>query len=209
MATSCGALILAGGVSRRMGLDKALLPIPIGGRPAIQRIVLAACRVADPLDVVVVGKPGLYEGLGLAVVPDILPGQGPLVGLYSGLRQSEQEWNLVIGCEFPLVRAAVLIHLRNLAYRDYDAVVPVPQPGYAQPLCAVYHQRVAAVAEAVLAKGSKRLADLRDRLKILYVSREELLANDPDLRTFMAINSSADYERVIALAEEEQRERSK
>lgn len=71
-----GAVILAGGASRRMGDDKAVQDW--GGLRAVDRVAaLAQALGADP--VVVAG--GDY---GLPFVPDPSPGAGPVAGLLAG-----------------------------------------------------------------------------------------------------------------------------
>jgi molybdenum cofactor guanylyltransferase len=72
------AFVLAGGASRRMGRDKALLKLD--GVPMIVRMArLAGPHVAS---VTVIGPPKRYASLGLCVVPDRWPGVGPLGGLH-------------------------------------------------------------------------------------------------------------------------------
>jgi hypothetical protein len=77
MNPQAAAAILAGGRSRRMGVDKALLPL--GGTPLIGH-VLARLR---PLfqEIMIVGDPtGSYRRFGVPVVPDPRPAEGPLTG---------------------------------------------------------------------------------------------------------------------------------
>jgi molybdenum cofactor guanylyltransferase len=77
--------VLCGGASRRMGRDKAL--IPVGGRPLAVRIA-AAIAVAGATRVLAVG--GDLAGLraaGLDAVPDASPGAGPLAGIVTALTE--------------------------------------------------------------------------------------------------------------------------
>ena len=70
----CIGLILAGGRSKRMGEDKARLPLAHTDLLAWQ-----VARLADCCDQVVVS--GDYPEH--AAVPDVLPGLGPLAGLHA------------------------------------------------------------------------------------------------------------------------------
>ena len=73
--------VLAGGQSRRMGRDKALLPL--GDQTLIERVIAATRPLGYPC--FIVGDPATYTHLGLPVHPDRHPGLGPLGGLHTAL----------------------------------------------------------------------------------------------------------------------------
>ncbi|MFL7867205.1 MAG: molybdenum cofactor guanylyltransferase, partial [Anaerolineales bacterium] len=70
MLTIC---VQAGGESRRMGRDKALMPFL--GRPLIQRVVDRLSPIADEI-IVTTNNPDDYRFLGLPLFPDLKPGRG-------------------------------------------------------------------------------------------------------------------------------------
>lgn len=78
-------LILAGGLSRRMGGgDKALLPL--AGKPMLAHVLGALKAHAHPLAINANGDPGRFSGFGLPVIPDTIDGHaGPLAGILAGL----------------------------------------------------------------------------------------------------------------------------
>src|SRR5262245_62947407 len=90
--------VLCGGRSRRMGRDKAL--IPVGGTPMAQRVA-DALWVAGASDVVGVGRePGALASVGLATVPDDRPDAGPAAGIVTALaRAGGDEMVMVVGCD--------------------------------------------------------------------------------------------------------------
>ena len=97
------AVILAGGMARRMGgLDKGL--IELAGRPMVAHIHRA---IAPQVRAVVINANrnlDAYAALGTAVVPDALTGfQGPLAGMASGLRAAHTDWILTLPCDSPFV----------------------------------------------------------------------------------------------------------
>lgn len=76
-------LVLAGGTSRRMGEDKAF--VPLAGRPLIAHVVE---RLAPQLTSLAINAPreeARYAGLGLPLVADDRPDTGPLGGVLAGL----------------------------------------------------------------------------------------------------------------------------
>jgi molybdopterin-guanine dinucleotide biosynthesis protein A len=124
--------ILAGGLSSRMGTDKALLEI--AGRPMVEWVSLALEAVTDR--VVVVGRSTMP---GFDAVPDPVEGPvGPLAGVVAALAEaaaSGSEAVLAVAVDQPFVRAATLGRLVGLF--EGEAVVPVAD-GIRQVTCAVY-----------------------------------------------------------------------
>src|SRR5215813_11499043 len=78
-------LLLAGGLSRRMGGgDKCLRPL--GGRPILDRIIERVRPQVKHLVLNANGDPGRFAGYGLPVVADSVEGfAGPLAGVLAGL----------------------------------------------------------------------------------------------------------------------------
>jgi molybdopterin-guanine dinucleotide biosynthesis protein A len=90
--------VLCGGRSRRMGRDKAL--IPVGGTPMVVRVA-EALWVAGARDVVGVGREaGALTALRLATMPDGQPGAGPAAGIATALAWAAgDELVMVVGCD--------------------------------------------------------------------------------------------------------------
>src|SRR3972149_5635096 len=127
-------IVLAGGKSRRLGVDKALLSL--GGAPphtVVQRVSLVCPRV-----IVAVDRPGRYRRLGLPArfVADASPGLGPLAGLQSGLQACITAHAFVVACDLPFLNMELLRYMAGLP-RSYQALVP-RSAGRDHPLPAVY-----------------------------------------------------------------------
>ncbi len=138
MASPIGA-VLCGGASRRMGVDKAAFEVD--GVPMARGVadVLAA---AGCVPVIAVGGDVAALGrLGLDVVDDQFPGEGPLGGIVTALSVGAPA--AVVACDLPNLRPATMTAL-IAALGDHDAAVAFSDR--AEPLCAVW----AASAEAVL-----------------------------------------------------------
>jgi molybdenum cofactor guanylyltransferase len=71
--------VLAGGASKRFGEDKALFPYR--GKPLLQWVLESLQGAQERF--VVANRP--YEGFGVPVYPDLLPGADSLSGLHSAL----------------------------------------------------------------------------------------------------------------------------
>ena len=77
-------VILAGGLSRRMGAEKAF--VPLAGRPLLAHVVERLGPQVDALVLNANGDPARFAAFGLPVAADPVPGHaGPLAGILAGL----------------------------------------------------------------------------------------------------------------------------
>lgn len=152
-----GAFILAGGRSRRMGRDKALLEYC--GRPLAAYVAGQAAAAAGRAWLV--GPEEKYGHLGFPCLDERFAGCGPLSGIEAALASGLADWCLVLGCDMPGADAASLSRLLDFAEGcGADAAVTVGQDGRPEPLCAVYHARLAPLAARLLEQGRLAVHDL-------------------------------------------------
>jgi len=172
--------ILAGGRSRRMGSDKAL--VSVGGVPMIERVAAALQVVVD--EMVIVGREEPLAGI--PAIPDLSPRpRGPLAGLVTALQHAAGRPVLLVAVDQPLVQAATLQGLVNLL--DQEAVVPV-DGGFRQSTCAAYPAGWAAEADLEDRSGGS-IQSLLDRLPYREVASEEWAAWGEDGRSWYSIDT--------------------
>jgi molybdopterin-guanine dinucleotide biosynthesis protein A len=183
------AAILAGGRARRLGgVNKGTLPI---GTTAIIDRQLEVLR-ALATDVFVVGRDDpAWDARGLRVVPDEIPGAGPLGGIYTAIRCSPYERTLVVACDMPFLSSAFL--LRLAAVEDADLVIPRGERGY-EPLCAIYSRACEGDIHARLTRREYEAATLPAGMRVAEIG----VGND---LTFVNVNTPHDYERAKGLIE--------
>lgn len=188
MRGSCSLVILAGGLSRRMGRDKASLPA--GDGTLLEHLAGRLAPVVD--EIIVAGGSGPGTPVGMQMVEDRYPGLGPLAGMHAGLRAARYPRVWVVGCDLPDVDPALASLLQGLA-EGVDAVVPRidSEP---QGVCALYDRALAPRIEGLLESGERRIKMLLAASTVRYVTPEELRTVDPELRSFRNINTPADYE---------------
>ncbi len=188
MDDSISVAILAGGHSMRMGTNKAF--VEVGGQPLVERVI-ARVRDLGSETFLVANAPGDYTHLGLPVHTDLIPGKGPLGGLYTAIAQARGDYTLVVSCDQPFLNAALLRYLLGL--RDgFDVVVPLNREDYPQSMHAVY-------GKACLEPIRRRID--ADRLKVIgffsdvrvrEVSGQEIDQFDPDRTSFVNVNTPED-----------------
>ena len=158
-----------------MGRDKALLPFTAG--TLAQHVAAAVAGAAG--SATLVGDPGRYSALGYAVIPDRLPGCGPLGGIHAALAATAAEWNLIVACDMPGVSALPLVRLIAAARASpADAVLAAAPGGRAEPLCAMYRAACLPAVQAALERGVRRV-----REGLSDVAVEVLPMNEPMLFT--------------------------
>lgn len=184
-------IVLAGGENRRMGVDKAFLPV--AGIPIIEHVLRALGPVVHRI-IVVTNTPERYRAYDVRVVTDRLDQRGPLTGIYSGLSSSESEYNVVVACDMPFLNAGLLSYIMELA-PGYDAVVPVVG-GQAEPLHAVYSKKLLPLIEERIRENERRIQDIFSSVNVRYVTEQEISRFDPDRRSFINLNTPQQYKEA-------------
>ena len=141
--------VLAGGLGRRLGGDKAV--VRLAGQPLIA-FPLAAMR-AVVTDVTIVAKPDTVlpaaDVLGaVSVLREPARPQHPLVGILHALRAGDGRPVLICPADLPLVTAEVLAELAGADPRGAPAVVAVGPERGLQPLLGCYRPEAAGLLEA-------------------------------------------------------------
>lgn len=178
-------VVLAGGSSRRMGRDKALLEY--GGEPLAARVARRISAICD--DVVVASGDGVRLAcLGLPQVADTHPGAGPLAGIVAGLEAARHELVAVVAADMPEAGPEVLA---SLARRwDGRSVAVVPRTGdRLEPLHALYARSAAPALRRRLDEGRR---SVHEALAALGAQSVEAAALDPTLRFARNLNEPGD-----------------
>jgi molybdopterin-guanine dinucleotide biosynthesis protein A len=183
-------VILVGGQSRRMGVDKAFLEVE--GVPLLGR-VLEVFKEIFAVTILVGGSSDRLAGFGLPCHPDIYPGSA-LGGLYTGLMAAETPFIFVAPCDLPFPSGDVIRHLVSVR-NGYDAVVPVGATGY-EPLLAVYGKNCREPMRGLLEQGNCRIYDIYGDLNINFVNSEILNRLEGGEKTFINLNTRDEYERL-------------
>jgi Molybdopterin-guanine dinucleotide biosynthesis protein A len=102
-------IILAGGNSSRIGVDKSL--IEMNGERMVERVIDRVGRCVDEI-IVVVGKEDKKIELGkildVKILIDSIKGFGPLAGIYEGLRYARAEYCGIFACDLPFLNVDVV-----------------------------------------------------------------------------------------------------
>lgn len=191
-------IVLCGGRSERMGRSKAALPL--GSSTMLERVIRALGAVVEPIVLVAaLGQSIVEPGRAVEIIRDRSEFPGPLEALILGLQSlaSRSRFAFVTGCDFPLMRPAVIHELcRRLA--DHDLVM-LREGQRLHPLVAVYRTSLADRLAQRAARGRRDLVGLASEFNSLVVDAEELRNVDPDLRSLCNVNTPEEYQHVLNL----------
>ena len=194
------AIILAGGFSHRFGQDKGLLQL--ANKPLIEYVLDAISTLVDEKMVVASSKVQAENyakvlGSDFNVLIDVDDVQSPLVGALTGFKEAHGRYALLLSCDTPFVSNDVISLLFELCINRY-AVIPRWPNGYIEPLQAVYCTKLALeAAKNALSEGKLNLRSMVDKLRgVRYVSTLVLQQLDPDLRTFINVNTPLDLKKA-------------
>ena len=183
-------ILLAGGMSRRMGREKGVLKI--GKRYLFQYPLKVLETICDEILISTCNDSSLP--VRYTTVCDEVRGIGPLGGIYTCLKRSSNDLNIVLSYDLPLVNEGLLRYLIR-ERGSFDIVLPSLQENRMEPLCGIYQKRVAAKLKDLI--DTKEYAVYR---ALQLTKSRTLLINDqmpfwhPDL--FLNINHVDDLKRL-------------
>lgn len=194
-------VIQAGGESRRMGQNKAL--VSFLGKPLIQRVFERVAPLADEIVVVTNQREG-FEFLPARLVADVIPGKGALSGLYTAMYTATQPVVGIVATDMPFIHPGVLkAEIELLVKEAADVVIPTStsSPVGVEPMHAVYRRETCLPAiKHAMDADQRKLISWFPEVKVREISEEEVRAIDPHLRTFLNLNTPDELKQAEELA---------
>jgi molybdopterin-guanine dinucleotide biosynthesis protein A len=193
-------VLLAGGRGRRLGLAVPKALATIAGRTFLDRALEALHGACS--EVVVAVPPSFDVEHGRAGrVDDVAQGAGPLGGMIAGLESRPFARAIVLGVDYPLMRADVLRDMlrafdeERARIPELDALIPVVE-NRPQPLCAVYAPSAVAILRDHFANGGRTVMEAIDRLRTVRP-----VVQGRDVVAFTHVNTPDDLARAGSRAE--------
>ena len=182
------AYILCGGTNRRMQTEKGL--IVYKDKTFIEWIIEAIKPITDSIFLVTKNKD--YDQFGYQLVPDIHHSKGPVGGIYTALKHSEAEINLVLSCDIPNITSNVLkTYLIKNIDKNSD-VIYVADENRDYPLIGIYSKKNASEFESAIKNNHLKL------LKVLEkVDYECIKVKPEDYKALQNINTKEELQKLI------------
>lgn len=184
-------LVLAGGQSRRMSRDKALLPYR--GTTLLNHAV----ELLAPLctEVVISSNTPQHHIPDARLLPDEFPQQGPLGGLIAGLKNTSSSYMLTLPCDTPLVPIKALQQLIDIDTEE-PSVIVFREKSQIHPLIGSYPKSLLPQLEGAFASSERSIVRLLSKIPVVFI---EANANLPWYKpgVFENINTLADYQNLL------------
>ncbi len=181
--------ILVGGLSSRMGSDKATLEYK--GVPLVRRVADALLQCVERVRLV--ARPGEAPALGLEVIEDRRAERAPLIGVHAALAACEVSGVLVAACDLPDIEPRLLLALLAVFPTDAGPDIVAPRgPRGLEPLLAIYRPTLLAEIERRIDAGELALMSLLRDAHTLELPEADLRQVDPDLESFRNLNRPED-----------------
>jgi molybdopterin-guanine dinucleotide biosynthesis protein A len=191
--TKITGIVLAGGRSSRMGEDKSLMKL--NGKSLVGYSIDTLKPLCNKV-IISSNNPG-YDFTGCEVWPDQLPYQAPIVGIYSCLKRSETDINIILSCDMPLMSTSMVGFLLAKS-ADFDITVPVHENGKMEPLCGIFKKSSLGILKEFIDKRNFRLNEcIRFASHRLVAVDSQIACYSPNL--FLNINTPADFQKLSLL----------
>lgn len=183
-------ILLAGGMSKRMGKDKGL--VKIGNRFLYQYPLKVLEALCDEILISTCKDLTIPETH--TTVCDEIDGVGPIGGIYTCLKRSSNDLAIVLSYDLPLINTGLLTFLLREC-EAYDIVLPALQENRPEPLCGIYRKNVANILGDMIEKRRYAvhgaLPFVRNRIILI---EKQMPFFRPDI--FLNINEESDLDRL-------------
>ena len=191
-------IILSGGKSLRMGVNKSLLKI---GNKSVIEITVDLMKSLFDNNILSTNTPEEYEFLKLSMIEDVFKDAGPLAGIHSALLKSNTDKNFVISCDVPLINREMIEYI--IDFQTDSKIIISSAAGFLQPLVGIYHKKLLPEIEKILTINS--VESTKPSHKSLHKLIESAGAEITDPTSlpfysdelFFNLNNKKDYEFIL------------
>ena len=205
MPADVAGVLLAGGLSRRMGGgDKCLRPL--GGRPILAHIVERVRPQVGPLLLNANGDAARFAAFGMPVAADVVDGYaGPLAGVLTGLEWAAREapgcrWLASFACDAPFLPEDMVARLLAAVEAEGADMACAASAGRAHPVFGLWPVRLADDLRRAMVEEEIRKVDAwTGRYRLATVAFAEVATPVGPLDPFFNTNRPADLEAAERL----------
>lgn len=187
---TCG-VVLSGGMSSRMGMNKSLLTL--SGKPVIEHIVNALRNCTHSVSVIT-NDPLSYKFLDTNLYADRYPGKGPLAGIEAAIYHGDADIYLCAACDTPFISRKVYNYLLG-ALHDFDAVIPIYNDKI-HPLSGIYTKKVLPKIQQQLDNDERKVRRLFEHINVNYIRTYGGISEDILAGHFFNMNYPDQYEKA-------------
>lgn len=194
MYSDITGVILAGGKSSRMGVNKSFLKL--GNQSIIEHIVGLMKPIFSAV-IIITNTPEEYNFLNLPMFKDIYKWRGPLAGIHSALIHSNKEKVFVLSCDVPLMSREMIEYICE--FKSDKPIIFCEAAGYHQPLAGIYSEKIINEIEKFISNnevGDKSFHHLLKSVDAEIIHPQHLSFYSDEI--FFNVNKLEDYTMILA-----------
>jgi len=184
-------IVLAGGRSSRYGKNKAL--VKFQGVPLIERALWTMDSIFHQV-VLITNTPDTYAYLGVPMFEDLIKGLGPLGGIHTGLEVIPDPAGFFVACDMPFLNPLLIRHMVAIR-NNFDVVIPRVS-GWVEALHGLYTKKCSQSICKLIESGTYQVFGFFQAVSVRFVDDREVRQWDPDLRSFLNINTPDELKRL-------------
>ncbi len=191
------AIILAGGKSTRMGLDKQFLVLE--NQWMMDQIIKQLEKLFKEI-IIVTNKPEEYKDCPYTIVQDQIKDFGPVGGIHAGLKSSSSLYNYIIACDMPFININYIQYMKrliNTSSKNVDAVVAMLGE-WIEPFNGFYSKRLIEKIEKNIQENKKMIISILKGSNVLYIEEKKARIFSPGWEMFINLNSPKDLKEYLA-----------
>ncbi len=192
-------VIQSGGLSTRMGEDKALKQFL--GKPLIERVIERLNPIADEL-LITTNQPQNYSFLNKRLIPDLQPDRGPLGGLFTAISSASHPYVGVVACDMPFASQKFFETATNLmTEKEAQVVIAKSDEGY-EPFHALYRKEICLpVIKSAIDNNQWRVVSWLSQVKLYEINQDEMKTIDPTGLCFWNVNTPDEFAQAEQIAQ--------
>ena len=192
-------VVLAGGKSRRMGIDKATLRV--GSSYLIEFPLKVFSKLFD--DILIITNSALLNTLKsifnhdkIRILEDIHPNHGALGGIYTALCHSRTPYIFVSACDMPFLNKDFIKYMTQIGDK-YDVIIPKSPHGF-ETLHAIYKKTIIKIVESSLLKDQNKIIDFFPNINVYAIPPDKLKGFDQEGKMFSNINTQDEFKKAFS-----------
>lgn len=190
-------IVLAGGSSSRMGRNKAIIEL-LGVPLLIRQIEKLQTVLEDTADIMVsVRKPGELQLPDRArYVKDLVPNEGPVMGLHSCIEEVDAGHVMLLGVDLPRMDTDILLDLLDFVETGVGVIPCYPKSDFFEPMTAIYPVEMRSMIANYLEQGKRSFQELiRLGIEAGLLRKYEIVPEKA--RKFMNVNCPEDLTEFV------------
>lgn len=191
------AMILAGGKSRRMGRNKALMPL--AGKALLTHVIDRLTPQTHSIALNIAQQDHAWDQFNLPLYQDHIQGQlGPLAGILTGLLYAKAQggdWVLIAPCDTPFLPHDLVARLYQARQHEPCDILLCASGGRTHPVVGLWNTKLCTPLEQALTKDNIRKIEAFTALhRTRYVDFEDIAIGDHVIDPFTNLNRPEDAE---------------